>query len=68
MPRLESQLNTREFKLKSKLQIKNWKKRSSAENKQIAFTISQGLRNFATPTKFCKADNFVACEFGRSYC
>ena len=40
MPRLESQLSHGEFKLKSKLQIKNWKKRSSAEKKQATLAIS----------------------------
>ena len=40
MPRLESQLNHGEFKLKSKLHIKNWKKRSSAEKKQTTLAIS----------------------------
>ena len=39
MPRLESQLNHGEFKLKSELQIKNWKKRSSAESKQATLEI-----------------------------
>ena len=43
MPRLESQLNHGKFKLKSELQIKNWKKRSSAEKKQATLAISQGL-------------------------
>ena len=46
MPRLESHLNHGEFKLKSELQIKNWKKRSSAGQKQATLAISQGLRNF----------------------
>ena len=40
MPRLESQLNHRGFNLKSELQIKNWKKRSIAEKKQVALEIS----------------------------
>ena len=56
MPRLESQLNHKEFKLKSELQIKNLKKMSSAEKKQATLAISQGLRNFA------------AREFGYSCC
>ena len=56
MPRIESQLNHEEFKLKSELQIKNWKKRSNAEKKHAALAISQGLRIFA------------ACEFGCSCC
>ena len=43
MPRLESHLNHREFKLKLELPIKNWKKRSSAEKKQAALAILQGL-------------------------
>ena len=47
MPRLESQLNHGEFKLKLELQIKNWKKRSSVEKKQATLAISQGLRIFA---------------------
>ena len=36
MPRLESQLNHGEFKLKLELQIKNWKKRSIGKKKQAA--------------------------------
>ena len=47
MPRLESQLNHGEFKLKSELDIKNWKKRSSTKKKQETLAISQGLQNFA---------------------
>ena len=43
IPRLKSQLNHREFKLKSELQIKNWKKISSVEKKQPALAISQGF-------------------------
>ena len=76
MPRLESQLNHGEIKLKLELYIKYWKKRSSAENKQETLEISQGLRNFvshvkfcATPTKFRKATNFHSTyEFGCSCC
>ena len=52
MPRLVSQLNHEEFKLKSELHIKNWKKRSSAEN-QATLAILQGLQNFTTLVKFC---------------
>ena len=58
MPRLESHLNHREFKLKLELLIKNWKKRSSAEKKQATLAISKGLRNFATHAKFRRAANF----------
>ena len=39
MPRLESHLNHGEFKLKSELQIKILKKRSSAESKQATLEI-----------------------------
>ena len=39
MRRLESYLNHEEFKLKSELHIKNWKKRTSVEKKQAALTI-----------------------------
>ena len=49
MPRLESQLNHGEFKLKSELHIKHWKKRSSVEKKQATLTISQGCE-FSQPT------------------
>ena len=52
MPRLESQLNHKEFKLKSELQIENWKKKSNAEKKQATLEISKGLRNFAELRKF----------------
>ena len=58
MPRLVSQLNHGEFKLKSELWIKNWKKISSAEKKQATLAISQWLRNFATLQKFRRAVNF----------
>ena len=58
MPRLENQLNHREFKLKSELHIKNWKKRSSAKKKQATLAISQGLRNFTGVAKFRRAANF----------
>ena len=64
-PRLESQFNHREFKLKSELQIKNWRKRSSAEKNQAALAILQGLRNFirlrnfSTPAKFPRAANLA---------
>ena len=58
MPSLESHLDHGEFKLKSKLHIKNWKKRSSAAKKKATLAISQGLQNFAglrifiAPVKF----------------
>ena len=52
MPKLESRLNHGEFKLKSKLQTKNWKKRSKVEKKQATLEISHGLRNFTTLAKF----------------
>ena len=39
MPRLESYLNHGEFKLKSEVHIKNWKRRTSVEKKQAALTI-----------------------------
>ena len=55
MLRLESQLTHEEFKFKSELQIKNWRKRSSVEKKQATLAISQGLQNFAAPTKFRRA-------------
>ena len=55
MPRLEIHLNHEEFKLKSELHIKNWKKISSVENKQAALAISQ----FRNPYEiFCMAANF----------
>ena len=71
MPRLKSQLNHGEFKLKSELQIKNWKKRSSAEKKQATLEILKPLRNFAfaAPIKFrspCEISQ--GCKFGCSYC
>ena len=66
MPRLESHLNHREFKLKLEILIKNWKKRSSAEKKQATLAISQGLRNFTTHAKFRKAVNFSnTCEISQ---
>ena len=52
MPRLEGQLNHGEFKLKSELQIENWKKKSNAEKKQATLAISKGLRNFVELRKF----------------
>ena len=62
MPRLENQLNHGEFKLKSELHIKNWKKRSSAEKKQVALAISQGLQNFAR--RPCEISQ--GCEFHKA--
>ena len=59
MPRLVSQLNHGEFKLKSKLQIKNWKKRSGSEKKQSTLAILQGLR-----TRVVKFRN--PCEISHS--
>ena len=56
MPRLESQLNHREFKLKSELQIENWKKKSNAEKScervakfQKGCEISQSCENLDAP-------------------
>ena len=46
MPRLESQLNHREFKLKSELHIKNWKKKQCREE-------ASSPGNFARVEKFC---------------
>ena len=57
-PRLENQLNHREFKLKLELHIKNLKKRSSAKKKQATLEISQGLQNFTGVEKFRRAANF----------
>ena len=65
IPSLESQLNHEEFKLKSELQIKSWKKISSAKKKQATMEISQGLwnnGNFARVAKFrkgCEISQFV---------
>ena len=61
MPSLKSQLNHGKFKLKLELQIKNWKKRTSAEKKQATLAISQGLRNFA------RLRIFAGCDFGCFY-
>ena len=59
MPRLESQLNHEEFKMKSELQIKNWKKKQCREE-------ARSPGNFARVAKFpnpCKISQ--DCEFSQ---
>ena len=52
MPRLKSQLNHEEFKLKSELQIKNWKKKKCREE-------ASNPGNFVRVAKFRRAANLA---------
>ena len=72
MPILKSKLNHGEFKLKSKLQIKIWKKRSSVEKKLSNPSYFARVAKFfnpckiVDPTKFCRAANFCRAMNFRS--